>query len=162
MRSAFDFDPLFRSTIGFDYLPSVLEAVSRLDQSTSGYPPYDIEKLDEDSYRISMAVAGFSADDLSLETREQVLYVTGQKPGDEEERTYLHHGIATRGFQRSFQLADHVKVISAHLDNGLLSVNLVREIPEEMRPRQVPIDTGGLKAIAAPSKKISERKSKAA
>jgi len=142
MRSAFDFSPLFRSTVGFDRLPGLLETVSRLDEATLGYPPYNIEKLDEESYRITMAVAGFIEDDLEIEVREHSLIVSGRQPQDDGEKTYLHHGIAGRAFQRSFQIADHVKVTGAQLENGLLHIDLVRELPEEMKPRQIRIETG--------------------
>lgn len=142
MRSAFDFSPLFRSTVGFDRLPSLLEAVSRLDEATLGYPPYNIEKLDEDSYRITMAVAGFTEDDLSIELRENTLTISGRQQQDDSNKTYLHRGIAGRAFQRNFQLAEYVKVIGAHLQNGLLNIDLVRELPEAMKPRQIRIETG--------------------
>jgi len=155
MRSAFDFSPLFRSTVGFDRLPGLLETVSRLDEASLGYPPYNIEKLDEESYRITMAVAGFTEDDLSIETREHSLIVSGRQAPEEGEKTYLHHGIAARAFQRSFQIADHVKVTGARLANGLLHIDLVRELPEEMKPRQIRIET------AKPAKQVAD-KSKAA
>src|SRR5690606_14816602 len=143
MRSAFDFSPLFRSTVGFDRLPSLLEAVSRLDEATLGYPPYNIEKLDEESYRITMAVAGFTENDLSIELRENTLTVSGRQAHDDDSnKTYLHRGIAGRAFQRSFQIADHVKVTGAQLQNGLLNIDLVRELPEAMKPRQIRIETG--------------------
>jgi len=141
MRSAFDFSPLFRSTVGFDRLPSLLEAVSRLDEATLGYPPYNIEKLDEESYRITMAVAGFTEGDLEIEQRENTLTVSGRQAQDDGGKTYLHRGIAGRAFQRSFQIADHVKVTGAQLQNGLLNIDLVRELPEAMKPRQIQIET---------------------
>ena len=143
MHGAFDFTPLFRSTIGFDRLASLLESTARVDEASLGYPPYNIEKLGEDAYRITMAVAGFGEDDLAIETREQKLLVSGRRGGEEEdEGSFLHRGIAARSFQRSFQLADHVKVSGAQLENGLLHIDLVREIPEAMRPRQIEITSG--------------------
>jgi molecular chaperone IbpA len=155
MRSAFDFSPLFRSTVGFDRLPGLLETVSRLDEDTLGYPPYNIEKLNEESYRITMAVAGFAEDDLEIEVREHSLIVSGRQTQDTGEKTYLHRGIAGRAFQRSFQIADHVKVTGAQLQNGLLHIDLVRELPEEMKPRQIRIET------TKPAKQVTD-KSKAA
>lgn len=156
MRSAFDFSPLFRSTVGFDRLPGLLETVSRLDEASLGYPPYNIEKLDEDSYRITMAVAGFTEDDLNIEVREHSLIVSGRMAHDDGEKMYLHRGIAGRAFQRSFQIADHVKVTGAKLQNGLLDIDLVRELPEEMKPRQIRIETGpAMKQVSDKSKKAA-------
>ena len=153
MRSAFDFSPLFRSTVGFDRLPGLLETVSRLDEASLGYPPYNIEKLDEETYRITMAVAGFTEDDLSIEVREHSVIVSGRQAQDDGGKTYLHRGIAGRAFQRSFQIADHVKVTGAQLQNGLLHIDLVRELPEEMKPRQIRIETGpAMKQVADKSK----------
>jgi len=162
MRSAFDFSPLFRSTVGFDRLPSLLETAARLDEATVSYPPYNIEKVDEDAYRISMAVAGFGEGDLEIEAKEQTLLVTGRQPKSNEEKTYLHHGIAARSFKHSFQIADHVKVTGARLENGLLHIDLVREIPEAMKPRQIRIETVEPKAIAADTKKTTKEPKKAA
>ncbi|WP_193370001.1 Hsp20 family protein [Pelagibius marinus] len=142
MRSAFDFSPLYRSTIGFDRLPGLLESVARLDESSLGYPPYNIEKQDEESYRITMAVAGFAEGDLDIQVRGQTLVVSGRMGDDGDDRTYLHRGIAGRAFQRSFEIADHVKVTGARLENGLLHIDLVRELPEEMKPRRIEIGTG--------------------
>lgn len=156
MRSAFDFSPLFRSTIGFDRLPSLLETVAQFDEASLGYPPYNIEKLDEESYRITMAVAGFAEDDLTIEVREHSLIVSGRQAPEDGEKTYLHRGIAGRAFQRSFQIADHVKVTGARLNNGLLHIDLVRELPEEMKPRQIRIETaGGTKRVADQSKQAA-------
>jgi molecular chaperone IbpA len=148
MRSAYDFSPLFRSTVGFDRLPGLLDSISRLDETSLGFPPYDIEKLDEESYRITLAVAGFSEDELDVEIREQTLVVTGRREGVEEQKTFLHRGIAGLSFERRFQVADHVKVTGARLENGLLRIDLVREIPEEMKPRQIRIEISpGLKRV---------------
>jgi molecular chaperone IbpA len=140
----FDFAPLYRSTIGFDRLVDLLDAANRFDNALS-YPPYNIERTGEDTYRITMAVAGFSEDDLTIEQREQTLVVAGQQQAEEreEQRNYLHQGIAARAFERRFQLADHVKVTGASLENGLLNVELRREIPEEMKPRRIEIASGG-------------------
>ena len=135
-----DFAPLYRSTIGFDHLGSLLDAVTQREQSQPGYPPYNIERLDKDEYRITMAVAGFMPDELDIQTEKQTLTIRGRKSEDDSERrTYLHQGIAARSFERVFQLADHVKVRSANLENGLLHIELEREIPEAMKPRQIPI-----------------------
>lgn len=135
----FDFSPLYRSTIGFDHLASLFDTVSRGEQKQSGYPPYNIELLGENHYRISMAVAGFVQDELSIESENHTLTVTGSKADTQTQTTYLHRGIATRNFQRKFQLADHVKVKSAKLENGLLHIELEREIPDTMKPRKIDI-----------------------
>ena len=138
--SNFDLTPLYRSSIGFDHLFSLLDAASRGDNA-SGYPPYNVELVDEDQYRITMAVAGFDDSELSIEVKENTLTVTGEKNADETPRNYLHQGIAARNFERRFQLADHVKVVDASLNNGLLNIELKREIPEAMKPRKVAINT---------------------
>lgn len=133
----FDFTPLFRSAIGFDRLADALETATRVENG--GYPPYNIERTSEDHYRISMAVAGFSQDDLSLEVKENILKVTGAKTDDGQEHQFLHRGIANRSFERSFQLADYVRVNGAELKDGLLHIELAREIPEAMKPRRIEI-----------------------
>lgn len=130
----FDFAPLYRSTVGFDRLFDMLDSSIRPD-----WPPYDIEKLGEDSYRISMAVAGFSASEIELTQEGNALLVTGSKARDDEKRQYLHQGIANRGFKQTFSLADHVKVDGASLENGLLAIDLVREVPEQLKPRRISI-----------------------
>jgi len=140
MRTTFDFSPLFRSSIGFDRLVNALEAASRVE-SIDNWPPYDIAKTDEDDYRITMAVAGFSEDELSITQEQNMLLVAGSKTTDENAQ-YLHRGIAGRSFQRRFQLADHVRVEGATLVNGLLTIDLRREIPEEMKPRRIEIAAG--------------------
>ena len=137
MRTAYDFSPLFRSSVGFDRIFDLLENATRV-QAIDNWPPYNIEKAGEDRYRITMAVAGFSAGELNLTTQPNWLVVSGQKQG-EESTQYLHRGIATRSFERRFELADHVKVKDARLDNGLLTIELVREVPEEMRPRRIEV-----------------------
>lgn len=144
----FDLTPLFRTTVGFDRLNRMLEEASQGFDGGSGYPPYNIEKLDEDSYRITMAVAGFGEDDIEVTATGDGLVVAGRIQGEDTEHTYLHRGIATRAFERRFQLADHIKVSGARLENGLLHLDLVREIPEEMKPRKIAISgDGGHKVI---------------
>ena len=136
----FDFAPLYRSTIGFDHLTSLLDAVSQREQSQPSYPPYNIELLGKDQYRITMAVAGFVDEEIAIQSERQTLTVKGKKADDRKERNYLHQGIAGRNFERVFQLADHVKVNGATLHNGLLNIDLVREIPEVMKPRQIAVN----------------------
>lgn len=136
-----DFSPLYRSVIGFDRVAHLLEGMANNTQNTKqgGYPPYNIELLAENQYRITMAVAGFAEDELDIESRENVLVVQGKKKADDTERQYLHQGIAERNFERKFQLADYVKVTGARMDNGLLHIELEREIPEAMKPRKITI-----------------------
>ena len=141
MRTTFDFSPLFRSSVGFDRLVNALEAASRVE-SIDNWPPYDIAKTGEDDYRITMAVAGFSEDELSVTQEQNMLLVAGTKSADENAQ-YLHRGIAGRSFQRRFQLADHVRVEGATHVNGLLTIDLRREIPEEMKPRRIAISAQG-------------------
>jgi molecular chaperone IbpA len=138
----FDFSPLFRSTIGFDRLARLVDTATRVDSAALSYPPYNIEKTGDDSYRLTMAVAGFSQEELDITVHENTLIVTGQARQEEENGRYLHRGIARRAFERRFSLADHIKVTGASLDNGLLHVDLVREVPEEMKPRQIKIASG--------------------
>lgn len=139
-----DLTPLYRSSIGFDRLGSLLDTALRGEQNTTGYPPYNIEVTGENRYNISLAVAGFDESELNIEVEKGVLTISGKKSAaDKEERRYLHQGIATRGFERKFSLADHVEVTGASLKNGLLSVNLVKEIPEEMKPRSIAINSSG-------------------
>lgn len=147
MRTTLDFAPLYRSSIGFDRMFNLLENASRV-QSLDNWPPYDIVKIGDDDYQITMAVAGFTQDELSLTHEPNLLVVEGRK-GDEDERQYLHRGIAGRTFQRRFELADHVKVSGASLVNGLLTVDLKREIPEAMKPRRIEIGSG-LEGPSAP------------
>lgn len=148
-----DFSPLYRSTVGFDRLFSLLDNMGQPEQSAPAYPPYNIERTGEDKYRISMAVAGFAEGDLEIEAKQNTLLVTGNqtKTDDEDgEREMLFRGIASRNFERRFQLADHVEVRSAHLENGLLHIDLVREIPEAMKPRKIAIGgMSGAKQIEA-------------
>jgi molecular chaperone IbpA len=137
----FDFSPLFRSTIGFDRLTRLADAATRLDGSAS-YPPYNIEITGESAYRLTMAVAGFAPEDLEITVKENALLVSGKAKKEDETVQYLHRGLARRAFERRFQLADHIKVTGASLDNGLLHVDLVREIPEAMKPRKIAIAAG--------------------
>lgn len=139
--TSFDFSPLFRSTIGFDRLTRLMDTAGQID-SGSAYPPYNIEATGENAYRLTMAVAGFGSDDLEITAKEGALVVTGKAQKDEEGKQYLHRGIARRAFERRFQLADHIRVAGASLDNGLLHVDLVREVPEALKPRKVEIATG--------------------
>jgi len=142
MSTVLDFSPLFRSSIGFDRMLNALENARRV-ASIDNWPPYDIVKTSEDDYRITMAVAGFTEDELTITQEQNMLVVAGQKSGEADESgQYLYRGIAGRAFQRRFELADHVKVVGASLANGLLTVALKREIPEEMKPRRIAITAG--------------------
>jgi molecular chaperone IbpA len=160
--ATFDFSPLYRSTVGFDHLSRLLETARRLDDGAQSYPPYNIEKTGEDAYRITIALAGFDEDDLDIETRENTLLVSGKQKDEGEGRTYLHRGIAGRSFQRTFQLADHVKVERASLVNGLLNIDLVREIPEAMKPRKIEIAVGEQSLASKARKKLTDVTKKAA
>jgi molecular chaperone IbpA len=135
----FDLSPLYRSTVGFDSLASMLDQVADLDNEAATYPPYNIERLTENEYRITMAVAGFGKEDVQIEVRENTLSIRGEKKKTDTERTFLHRGIASRAFERRFQLADHVEVSGADVKNGLLSVDLKREVPERLKPRIIQI-----------------------
>lgn len=135
----FDFAPLHRATVGFDQIADLMDRVMTNDVSQSTYPPYNIEKTAADAYRISIAVAGFSESDLGVEVKENALVVTAKKAGDDDERTYLHRGIATRAFERRFTLADHVRVTGASHVDGMLHIDLQREIPEALKPRRIEI-----------------------
>lgn len=148
----FDLAPLYRSTVGFDRLFSALDQFAS-ESAPTGYPPYDIERTGENAYRITLAVAGFGDDELSVDTREGVLTVRGERRAPETgERQFLHQGIAARPFERRFRLAEHVSVTEASLANGLLHVGLVREVPEAARPRRVAIVPGAApKAVEAPA-----------
>jgi molecular chaperone IbpA len=154
-----DFAPLFRSTVGFDRMAQLMDTAARFAEPPTGYPPYNIEKTGEDAFRITLAVAGFAPDDLSIEVRENVLYVRSAVDKDAEGgEQFLYRGIAGRNFERRFALADHVKVVDAALDNGLLTISLVRELPEAMRPRQIEIATGAPKAVESGTKRIETAK----
>ncbi|NIB43854.1 Hsp20 family protein [Pseudomaricurvus alkylphenolicus] len=136
-----DFSPLYRTAIGFDRMANMLDSLSRTEQVQGGYPPYNIELLEENEYRITMALAGFTEQDLNIQTEQNTLTISGNKNEDTNGRQFLHQGIAARNFERRFQLADHVRVDSARLENGLLHVDLVREIPEAMKPRNIQIQS---------------------
>jgi len=140
----YDFSPLYRSTIGFDRLADMLD--SAMTAEVGGYPPYNIESTGDNSYRITMAVAGFTENDVSIVQQENELVVSGEGKKDLEQHQYLYRGIAGRPFERRFQLADHVKVTEARLENGLLQINLVRELPEALRPRKIHIGSGNTTA----------------
>lgn len=144
----YDFSPLYRSAVGFDRLASLLEAAAT-SEAASGYPPYNIETTGENAYRIEIAVAGFRPEDLSIEVKENLLTVQGKKPANDAARRYLHRGLAERNFERRFQLADYVVVTDASLADGLLSISLKRELPEQLKPRRIEIS-------AAPSASLIE------
>jgi len=137
----FDLTPLYRSAIGFDRLAQMLNDAQRND-ATPSYPPYNIELVSEDQYRIVMALAGFTRDEIDINTERESLHITGRKQRDGVERTYLHRGIASRDFEQRFQLANHVKVTGASFDNGMLTIELVREVPEALKPRKIVIGGG--------------------
>jgi molecular chaperone IbpA len=147
----FDFTPLYRSAIGFDRMANLLDNLSRAEQNQPSYPPYNIELTGEDQYRITMAVAGFDRSELNIEVNQNNLTVAANKEPETDVRTYLHQGIAARSFERRFQLADHVRVKSATFENGLLHIDLVREIPEAMKPRTIEISD------SAPPSRVAEK-----
>jgi molecular chaperone IbpA len=156
----FDISPLYRSTVGFDRLFDMLDQATRLEPMNN-WPPYNIAKLGDDQYRITMAVAGFSPDEIELTQHENTLLVTGNKSAEPEQTQVLHRGIATRAFKQTFNLADHVKVTGANLENGLLTVDLVREVPEALKPRRIEIATGaGQKAVGQDNAKQIEHEPK--
>jgi len=138
----FDFTPLHRATIGFDQIADLMDRALSADGTQPSYPPYNIEKTAADAYRISIAVAGFSETDLSVEVKENALVVAAKKAEDDKERNFLHRGIATRAFERRFTLADHVRVVGASHQDGMLHIELQREIPEALKPRQIAISAG--------------------
>lgn len=145
----FDFSPLFRTTVGFDRLFEMLDSGARPD-----WPPYNIEKKGDDQYRISMAIAGFTPNEIELVQQGNTLFVTGKKQAEEIRHEFLHQGLALRNFKQTFNLADHVKVVAANVENGLLTVDLVREVPEQLKPRR--IDIGGA-VLAAPQADIQPK-----
>lgn len=138
--SNFDLTPLMRSTVGFDSLSRLFDTAMKLDESAPSYPPYNIEKIADDKYRITMAVAGFAENDLTITSQENTLLVSGRQEKDDAQTQYLHRGIAGRAFERRFQLADHIRVTGAKLEHGLLHIALVREVPEAMKPRTITIE----------------------
>lgn len=150
--NAFDFTPLFRSSVGFDRMQRMLNAASRATDTSSGYPPYNIESRGDNAYRITMAVAGFRDEDLDVTVNENVLSISGALKDDDEDREFHYRGIARRAFERRFNLADHIQVTDAGLNNGLLHVDLVRELPEAMKPRQIAIKSAPSGANAVEEK----------
>jgi molecular chaperone IbpA len=148
----FDLAPLHRATVGFDQIADMMDRILADTAQTPSYPPYNIEKTADDAWRISIAVAGFTDEDLSVEVRENALIVSARKSDDAEERTYLHRGIANRAFERRFALADHVRVTGASHVDGMLHIDLLREVPEALKPRRIEItngDTVDVKAVEA-------------
>lgn len=146
----YDFAPLYRATVGFDRVADLMDRVLADTTSAASYPPYNIEKIDEDAYRISIAVAGFSEADLSVDVKEHELVVAAKKADEDTEKTFLHRGIATRAFERRFHLADHVRVTGASHADGMLHIDLKREVPEALKPRRIEIatrDTVDVKAV---------------
>ncbi len=135
-----DLTPLFRTSVGFDRLAQMMSQAHRIDQNNASYPPYNIETIEENQYQITLALAGFTQNDIEITSEQNVLVVRGKVQNDVE-RKYLHRGIATRSFERKFQLADHVKVTTANMENGLLHIQLLKEIPEAMKPRTIEIKT---------------------
>lgn len=152
----FDLTPLYRSAIGFDRMANLLDSITRSEQAQPSYPPYNIELTGDDKYRISMAVAGFDQSELDIQVHENTLTVSGKKAADAEQKKFLHQGIAARNFERRFQLAEYVEVKAASVDNGLLHIDLVREVPEAAKPRTIAIE-GGDKRVEGGSSKTSER-----
>lgn len=150
----FDFSPLFPSTIGFDRFQRVFDESLERASSVPTYPPYNIEAVDENAYRITMAVAGFSQDDLDVTVEADRLTISGKIKDSTEEAQYLHRGIATRAFQRSFDLADHLKVVGGNLENGVLIIDLEREVPEELKPRRIEISSSPAATLAKKAKKL--------
>lgn len=138
----YDLSPLYRATVGFDRIADLMDRVLTSDVGQNTYPPYNIEKIDDNAYRISVAVAGFSPDELSVEVKDATLTIAARKADEAGERNYLHRGIATRAFERRFALADHVKVTGAVAENGMLHIDLMRETPEALKPRRIEIARG--------------------
>ncbi|MFC3612488.1 Hsp20 family protein [Lutimaribacter marinistellae] len=155
MRS-FDLAPLHRATVGFDQIADLMDRVMSNDVTQPSYPPYNIEKTDAETYRISLAVAGFAEGDLNVEVKESALVVSGRKAAENGERTYLHRGIATRAFERRFTLADHIVVTGASHENGMLHIDLKREVPEALKPRRIEIASArGDKSDAIEAKPVN-------
>ncbi|KZX74946.1 heat-shock protein [Oleiphilus sp. HI0009] len=140
MRSI-DLSPLYRTAIGYDHVLNLLESASRGDSKNTGYPPYNIEVIESDKYQITLAVAGFSKNEIQITSERNKLNIKGKHVADHKERKFLHQGIAGRDFERTFELAEHVRVVGADLENGLLKVDLVKEIPEAMKPKKIEIGT---------------------
>ncbi|WP_395003459.1 Hsp20 family protein [Cypionkella sp.] len=144
-----DFAPLYRATVGFDRIADLMDRALTADVAQPSYPPYNIEKTAEDAYRISIAVAGFSADELSVEVKDSAVHITARKDAEDSAKTYLHRGIATRAFDRRFALADHVRVTGAVHEHGMLHIDLLRETPEALKPRRIEIGRGVSSTMAA-------------
>jgi molecular chaperone IbpA len=158
MRTVYDFSPLYRSMIGVDRVADLIETAMK-DRVENAYPPYDVEKTAEHAYRITLAAAGFSPDELEVTAQPGLLIVTGKKSGNDEGRHYLHQGIGGRGFERRFELADYVIVKAARYEHGVLSIDLAREVPDAMKPRRVEIDLAGApQAVRKISNDHAERK----
>ena len=152
----FDLAPLYRATVGFDQIADMMDRIITDTASAPSYPPYNIEKTADDAWRISIAVAGFTEDELSVEVRENALIVSARKGAEDDERTYLHRGIANRAFERRFALADHVRVSGASHVNGMLNIDLVREVPEALKPRRIEIASGDtVEAKAVKAKEVN-------
>jgi len=158
----FDFSPFYRSTIGFDRMAQLLENAQSVKDVEKSYPPYDIEAVGEDHYRVTIAAAGFAKSDLVVEVRENTLHVSGMKTGDRADAQYLHRGIGQRNFNQQFRIADYVKMENAWLDNGLLTIDLVRELPEAMKPRTIVITSGAPTEVISKAKKLLGSDKKAA
>ncbi|RWR33423.1 Hsp20 family protein [Sinirhodobacter populi] len=156
----FDFSPLYRATVGFDRVADLMDRALSADLAQPTYPPYNIEKTAENGYRISIAVAGFGSDELSVDLKDGALIVTGRKTEEVEDKTFLHRGIATRAFERRFALADHMKVTGASHEDGMLNIDLVREVPEALKPRRIEISGG--KAVEAQPVETKSVEAKAA
>ena len=145
-----DLTPLYANTVGFDRFGSLLDAALSADRQSAGYPPYDIELVGENKYSITLAVAGFQDNEIDVQVERGVLTVSGKKEDARKDSRYLHRGIASRSFERKFNLADHVEVVSAQLDNGLLKVSLLKEIPEAMKPKTIPVASGSASIESKP------------
>ena len=160
MRTSKDFSPLYRSFIGFDHLANLIDKASHADKQSS-YPPYNIELLSEDQYRITMAIAGFSEEELDIESKQNTLIITGTKAAsndnEKSSRKFLHQGIAERNFERKFQMGDHVKVIGAFIKDGLLNIDLEREVPEALKPRKITINGKSLLSAKAETTTIDDK-----
>ena len=137
----FDLSPLYANTVGFDRFGSLLDSAMNAERQSAGYPPYDIELVGENKYAITLAVAGFDESEVDVQIEKGVLSVRGKKEDAQKDSRYLHRGIATRSFERKFNLADHVEVVNAQMDNGLLKIALIKELPEAMKPRKIPVST---------------------
>ncbi len=148
----YDLAPLFRTSIGFDPLFQLLDGAMKMDEAAAGYPPYNIEKTGADAYRITMAVAGFAPETINIVAQDSALRVTGRQEPAEDGRSFLHRGIAARAFERRFQLAGHVQVTGASMKDGLLHIDLVREVPQALRPRAIPISTGDAPRVESAGK----------